>query len=617
MKRLLSLMAAALLLISAVPAKADVPDVVVSDPWYKDERVRLTVGNPTPMEGKFFTDLWGGSTSDLDARELLHAASPVCWDMELNRFRFDKSVAEDALVFTDQNGDRVYLLALNNGLLWSDGTYITAKDYAFSLLLQMDPAVEETGGTRKDFSWLAGSEEYLSGRTKALSGVKIIGGDMLQITVKKEALPYFYELERLNIHPYPADIIAPGTEVLDDGEGVYLSEPLTKETLEATVTNRDSGYLYHPTKVSGPYILESFSGATAIFARNPYYKGTEEGVQPRIGQITYTLAENRDMIYRLQSREIDLLDKVTARESVGGGIETLEKEPEAFSLESEARTGLTMIWFMDSSRKVRSQAVREAIACCFDRDAFIKAYAGPFAIRTDGFYGEGQWMYRKAKDAGSLSNLTTYRQDTKLARRLLEKEGITELSLTMAVPLKEDPTAALRDTLIRPLQEIGITLTVVPVEMNTLQDAYEGRIQKYDMLYLGEDFTGTFDPEILAPRADTQNEDETDRDLLETKQELYALAKEMVRTDPEDVTGFIRKWVTLQEQITRTLPLIPVYTNTYFEFFSRKLHNFTITRTATWAEAILKCYMSDAEEQTAEESRQIRDLLNTLRKQMK
>ena len=270
MKRLLSLMAAALLLISAVPAKADVPDVVVSDPWYKDELARLTVGNPTPMEGKFFTDLWGGSTSDLDARELLHAASPVCWDMELNRFRFDKSVAEDALVFTDQNGDRVYLLALNNGLLWSDGTYITAKDYAFSLLLQMDPAVEETDGTRKDFSWLAGAEEYLSGKAKALSGVKIVGGDMLQITVKKEALPYFYELERLNIHPYPADIIAPGTEVLDDGEGVYLSEPLTKETLEATVTNRDSGYLYHPTKVSGPYILESFSGATAIFARNPY-----------------------------------------------------------------------------------------------------------------------------------------------------------------------------------------------------------------------------------------------------------------------------------------------------------------------------------------------------------
>ena len=28
----------------------------------------LTVGNPTPVEGNFFTDLWGNNTSDLDVR---------------------------------------------------------------------------------------------------------------------------------------------------------------------------------------------------------------------------------------------------------------------------------------------------------------------------------------------------------------------------------------------------------------------------------------------------------------------------------------------------------------------------------------------------------------------
>ena len=153
MKKLLSLLAALLLILSIpiIQTKADpLPDVVLQDPWYKDERARVTVGNPTPMEGKFFTDLWGGSTNDVDARRFLHAASPVRWDTELNRFRFDRSVVEDAVIFTDNNGDRVYLLALNNSLLWSDGTYITAKDYAFSLLLQMDPAIEETGGKKQE-----------------------------------------------------------------------------------------------------------------------------------------------------------------------------------------------------------------------------------------------------------------------------------------------------------------------------------------------------------------------------------------------------------------------------------------------------------------------------------
>lgn len=621
MKRLISLLAALLLILSiqTIPAKADtLPDVVLQDPWYKDDRARVTVGNPTPMEGKFFTDLWGGSTSDVDAQRLLHAASPVRWDTELNRFRFDKSVVEDAITFTDQNGDRVYLLALNNGLLWSDGTYITAKDYAFSLLLQVDPVIEQTGGNRKNFDWLAGAEDYRNKTTKILTGVKILGEDMLQIIVKKEFLPYFYELERLDIHPYPIDVIAPGTEVLDDGEGVYLSEPLTEELLEKTVMDKDTGYMYHPTKVSGPYVLESFNGTTAVFAVNPYYKGTEEGVLPRIGRITYTLAENKDMIYRMESREIDLLDKVIQYSAVKDGIQTVSDEPAAFTLETEARTGLTMIWFMDSSEKVQSANVRQAIACCFDRDAFTEAYAGPFGTKTDGFYGEGQWMYRKAAEAGSLNNLTTYRQDIRLAKHLLEKEGVTDLTLTMAVPQKEDPSSFLQSTLVKPLQEAGITLTIVPVNMDTLQSAYNGTLQKYDMLYLGEDFEEAFDPEILAPREKTETEDQSNQNnLIQTKQELYALAKDMVHTAPEDVTGFVSKWVTLQEQITRNLPLIPVYTNTYFEFFNRKLHNFTITKTATWSEAILNSYMSDAEEQTAEESKKIRNTLNDLKRQLK
>ena len=615
MKRLLSLLAAALLIVSAVPAKADtLPDAVVTDIWYRDERAHLTVGSPTPMEGKFFTDLWGGSASDLDARKLLHAASPVRWDTELNRFRFDKSVAEDAVVFTDQEGNKVYLLALNSGLRWSDGTYITAKDYAFSILLQMDPAVRETGGTPKEFSWILGSDEYLSKESKTLSGVKIIGDDMLQITARKEAFPYFYELERLNIQPCPADVIAPGTEILDDGEGVYLSGPLTGETLKATVTDEDTGYLYHPSKVSGPYLLESFNGTTAVFARNPYYKGTEEGMLPRIGRITYTLAENRDMVSRLQSREIDLLDRVTAYESIKAGIGAVEKAPESFSLESEPRSGLTMIWFMDSSEKVQSKAVREAVACCFDREAFTRAYTGPFGTPADGFYGEGQWMYSKAKETGGLKNLKTYRQDIKRAKSLLEKEGITNLSLTMAVVLNEDPTGTLQDTLIRPLREAGISLTIVPVNMDTMQAAYTGRIRKYDMLYLGENFSEVFDPEILAPKAESRGDSQG---LLKTRQELYALAKDMVRTDPEDITSFVRKWAALQEQITETLPLIPVYTNTYFEFFSRGLHSFTVTKAVTWSEAIPESYMSDIEELTTEENRKIKNSLRDLKKQMK
>ena len=65
------------------------------------------------MEGKFFTDLWGGSTSDLDVRKLLHAASPVRWDTELNRFRdLAMSLADCKTVYALDGGLSAQLVFL-------------------------------------------------------------------------------------------------------------------------------------------------------------------------------------------------------------------------------------------------------------------------------------------------------------------------------------------------------------------------------------------------------------------------------------------------------------------------------------------------------------------------
>ena len=91
------------------------------------------------------------------------------------------------------------------------------------------------------------------------------------------------------------------------------------------------------------------------------------------------------------------------------------------------------------------------------------------------------------------------------------------------------------------------------------------------------------------------------------------MALDMVHTKPQDVEGFLRKWVKLQERITETLPVIPVYSNIYFDFFNRKLHNYRITEAVTWGEAIVFAYMSDTEEISAEEKQRIQEQLNSLK----
>ena len=118
MKKALCVLAAALLIIlsgtAGICAKADanLPEEVINNPWYQDMNARLKVGNPTPMRGRFFTTLWGGSTSDLDVQDLLHAYSPILWDGTLGRFRFDRSVVDEAVIMNDEDGNRVYNLIL-------------------------------------------------------------------------------------------------------------------------------------------------------------------------------------------------------------------------------------------------------------------------------------------------------------------------------------------------------------------------------------------------------------------------------------------------------------------------------------------------------------------------
>ena len=602
--------------------------------WAEETRAKLRVGSPTELRGRFFTRMWGGTTSDLDVQDLLHGYSPVCYDIEKGIFRFDHSVLQDATALDDAAGNRTYILVFYNDLKWSDGTRITASDYAFSILFCMNPAIRETGGKPMDYSWIDGAEAYLSGESETLAGLRILNDQILQIRVRADALPYFYELSRLAIHPYPASVIAPGIGATDEGNGAKLTGKLTAEIIRETVLDPEKGYLTHPAIVSGPYTLESYDWPTAVFRINPFFKGTEEGKIPRIGELEYTLAENDDMITRLENGEFGLLNKVTMSESIQNGLQNQETDSHAYTADNYARTGLTMIWFTEGSFPIQEAAVRKAIAYCFDRESFIGDYTGTYGIRVDGLYGIGQWMYRMA--AGimktpenenlteteqqeaiqafsglNLNGLTRYDPDTERAAAILdaagwkkEKDGVrskeingirTELKLKLGLPESEETRTCLEKHFVRPLEEAGIRVTMQQMSMEEIEKVYRGETGDADLIYLGENFSIVFDPEILAPLGEVTPEADAENSLRAAKTEIYRM------TEPDDTAGFLRKWVAMQERITETLPLIPVYSNVYFDFYTRELHDYRITEAVTWGEAIVESYMSDIEMRTESE----------------
>ena len=103
---------------------------------YPDE---LRVGHPTITKGDFFTEMFGNDTADIDVRALIHGYNLVNWDQNQGVYLIDESVVESVLVVQNEIGDKTYYLGLYDDLYYSDGTPITAWDYAFSILLMRAP----------------------------------------------------------------------------------------------------------------------------------------------------------------------------------------------------------------------------------------------------------------------------------------------------------------------------------------------------------------------------------------------------------------------------------------------------------------------------------------------
>lgn len=647
-KRLVSLLLVLLLPVISLAETAD------------DEGTHLRVGNPTAFTGSFFCSLFDGTTSDQDVQSLLHEYDLVSWDEDGACFRFDKSVVEDAVIMDDGEGNRSYLLVLYDDLYYSDETLITARDYAFSLLLSIDPAIAAIGGRNASCSWLVGAEEYQSG--KPLKGLRVVSDQILVFTVKAEALPYFYELSRMDLKPYPIHVIAPGTEVLDDGEGAYLSKALDPEQLRVTLLDEQNGYVTHPSVVSGPYILTGYDGSTAEFAINPMYKGDEQGVLPTIEKLTFSKVDSKAPIDDLRGGEFGLLNKIAASDAIAAGMELVLNDLDTFSFQNYARDGMTLVWFCEDSVKMQELAVRKAIALCFDRKGFTQAYTGNYGIVVNGLYGLGQWMYLLAEgtiqyapehngeenteetleEAGeefTLDGMTVYEVNPEEAAKELKQAGwtkndkgknyrdgkdkvrykkvdgeLTGLSLTMAIPDSDKIVSALKQYLLPNLKEAGMEIELVRLNSKDLAAAYMSG-SGYDMIYVGDNFSMIFDPDyFMKPTTDPENAkgSAAEKDSLTmSRVEMYQMAEDMVHTQSGDIPTFERKWIALQERISQTLPILPVYSNVYFDFYERELHGYEVSRYASWAEAIVPSYISELEEISDEEERTTMDTINS------
>ena len=614
-----------------------------------EEPTHLTVGNSTKVSGSFFTTQFGNNTSDIDVRYMLHGYNPIVWMTQLE-FATDPMVVE-SLESADTRDGRTYTIRIVDGLTYNDGvTPVMAKDYVFSYLLLSSPQFAALGANTGAYAHIVGYDEFSAGETDVFNGVRLIDERTFSVTVKAQYEPYFYELSYLSVYPYPIDVIAPGCEVRDDGQGAYMAnsdpnevEPLfTAELLAQTVLDEESGYLSYPYLSCGPYKLVSYDreSGTVEFEINEFYVGNYEGVRPVIDTVTLVPVLPQEMKEKLESGEVDLLNKVVDGDVVNGLRPLLN---DGYSLLNYARLGYGFCAFACEQGPQQFKAVRQVIDYCFDADTFVRNALKGYGVTVNGYYGLGQWMTLAALgtirpdnitpeeeeiwDALNLDELNPYTLDLDQAKALLIADGWTlnengepfdetldtvrykdvdgelmRLSLDFAQVKDNDFAQMVVDQFSETLPQVGVELVVHEVSFNEMLSDYyrEDGERLYDMNFMATNFVSTFDPFM------TFTDDDDFVGAMNTSgvtdEQLIDITWDMHQTEPYDALTYEQKWIEFQKYYNDLLPTMPIYSNVYFDFHTNWLQNYYAGSEINWPQAVIYAYMAEPVEATPDEA---------------
>ncbi len=491
--------------------------------------------------------------------------------------------------------------------------------------------------------WAADPEDDSESNIPVFSGIRVLDDTRLSITISNEILPVFFELGLLDCNPYPIRLLAPGCTIEDNGDGVLIRGPFHAAVLENAILGEE-GYLTHPGVTSGPYRLVSFDGEEAQLERNEYYQGDSHGLIPSIERIVFRRADPETMFTQLTDCEYGLLTRITSASQIRDGMDTLERDPR-FTSDSYPRSGLSFIGFNRENEIFDSADLRKALAAVINKDELVNEAVNSYGMRVDGYYGIGQWMYRllsgevafpveepetdasqedldayegeiKAWEdlASRLESLSGHDGEPEEAVRLLEEDGwvlnrdgepydslsddcrckmingnIQALDLKLLYGEGSGVGAAL-ELLIAPMAEAGIKLTVE--SSGRLLEQYYGHEERaYDLIFLARDFDVLFEPGPQFEPGGAYNyigsDDET----------LYELAVNMSQTAPGALQEYCRKWMDFQERFVEVEPLIPVYSNNYFDFNPTTLADYQIKQYSTWSRAVLAAMMQGVSEE--------------------
>ena len=152
--------------------------------------------------------------------------------------------------------------------------------------------------------------------------------------------------------------------------------------------------------------------------------------------------------------------------------------------------------------------------------------------------------------------------------------------------------SVLEETFVPYLAQAGIALELEAMDFRTLlRQYYRQEERNCDIMVLASNFSEVFDPRNVFNPEDAETGLNNYTGIRDG--ELYRLAKEMSMTEPGDYPGYMKRWLAFQERFQETVPMISIYGNAYFDFYTRCLKNYRIGAEITWSQAVIPAYLSD------------------------
>lgn len=188
----------------------------------------------------------------LDPTQASDANSELAFTMiysGLVRRTQDLAVVPDQASWTISPDRRVYTFTLKPGLMFSDGTPITAASYVYSLARALSPALQASNAQLL-LGPILGADRLAAGTTRTLSGVKALDASTLQITLSR---PTEYFLQAL---------------------ACPLAFVVNRQVIERYGTVDWSDFVAGNSVGSGPFLVKEWRhNARIVLVPNPHYYG--------------------------------------------------------------------------------------------------------------------------------------------------------------------------------------------------------------------------------------------------------------------------------------------------------------------------------------------------------